>query len=130
MLIHLLNMLIAIMGDTFGKRNEVAEQVKIKDHLAFVIDNWYLKDFSLGDPKQINYIITAFHVHDEGADNEILEQLQSQVGEIKDQISTVHSEITKRQYNQNKNMKRQETSQRLFESEITKQVNENKKMLV
>ena len=25
LLIHLLNMLIAIMGDTFGKRNDVAE---------------------------------------------------------------------------------------------------------
>ena len=40
LLVHLLNMLIAIMGNTFMQRNEVAEQVKIKDHLAFVIDNW------------------------------------------------------------------------------------------
>jgi hypothetical protein len=62
LLIHLLNMLIAIMGDTFGQRNEVAQQIKIKDHLAFVIDNWYLKDFSLGNIKEINYIITAFHI--------------------------------------------------------------------
>ena len=53
MLIHLLNMLIAIMGETFGSRNEVAEQIKIKDHLAFVMDNWYLKDYALGDPKFI-----------------------------------------------------------------------------
>lgn len=42
LLIHLLNMLIAIMGDTFGRRNEVAEQIRVKDHLAFVIDNWFL----------------------------------------------------------------------------------------
>ena len=84
MLIHLLNMLIAIMGDTFGKRNEVAEQIKIKDHLAFVIDNWYLKDYSLGDPKQINYIITAFHVHNHEEKNEVLEKLQEQVEDVKE----------------------------------------------
>ena len=61
MLIHLLNMLIAIMGNTFGNRNEVAEQIKIRDHLAFVIDNWYLKDYAIGDSKQLNYIVAAFH---------------------------------------------------------------------
>ena len=31
MLIHLTNMLIAIMGETFGKRREVSEQIKMKD---------------------------------------------------------------------------------------------------
>lgn len=75
LLIHLLNMLIAIMGETFGNRNEVAEQIKIRDHLAFVIDNWYLKDFSLGDIKQINYIITAFAIEETEDDNEILNNL-------------------------------------------------------
>ena len=61
------------MGETFGSRNEVAEQIKIKDHLAFVMDNWYLKDYALGDPKLIKYIITAFHVSEEVEDNEMLE---------------------------------------------------------
>jgi hypothetical protein len=42
-------MLVGIMGDTFSQRNQVADQIKIKDHLAFVMDNWHLKDFSLGD---------------------------------------------------------------------------------
>ena len=76
MLIHLLNMLIAIMGDTFGQRNEVAEQIKIKDHLAFVIDNWYLKDFSLGNIKEIKYIITAFSLEADEEENEQLARLE------------------------------------------------------
>ena len=83
LLIHMLNMLIAIMGDTFSRRNEVAEQIKIKDHLAFVIDNWYLQDlaFSIGqhfgiNKNQIKYIITAFHLdHDDSHENE--ERLKS-----------------------------------------------------
>lgn len=39
-LIHLLNMLIAIMGESFAKNNQVAYKKKIKDHLHFVMDNW------------------------------------------------------------------------------------------
>jgi hypothetical protein len=53
LVILMLNMLIAIMGNTFGKRREVAEQVNIMDHLAFVMDNFYLKDFALGDLSKI-----------------------------------------------------------------------------
>ena len=62
MIIHLLNMLIAYMGDTFGSNNEVKDQIKIKDHLSFIMDNWYLKDLSLGNVKNIKYIIAALPV--------------------------------------------------------------------
>ena len=44
MTIHLLNMLIAIMGNTFNKRVEVAEQVQVREHLKFILDNWNLKN--------------------------------------------------------------------------------------
>ena len=47
----------------------------MKDHLAFIIDNWYLKDYSLGDISQIKYIIAAFHIDDSSAGNERLENL-------------------------------------------------------
>jgi hypothetical protein len=39
LLIHLLNMLIAIMGETFAKTNEIKHQQTIRNHLRFVIDN-------------------------------------------------------------------------------------------
>lgn len=55
-------MLIAYMGDTFGSNNEVKDQIKIKDHLSFIMDNWYLKDVSLGNVKNIKYIIAALPV--------------------------------------------------------------------
>ena len=41
-LIHLLNMLIAIMGNSFIERSEVAHSIRVKDHLIFVMDNWHL----------------------------------------------------------------------------------------
>jgi hypothetical protein len=64
MQIHLLNMLIAYMGETFSTNNEKGEQIKTKDHLSFVLDNWYLKKASLGDVNDIKYIIAALPVSD------------------------------------------------------------------
>ena len=42
MMIHLLNMLIAIMGESFAARSAFIEQIKLKDHLDFVLMYWYL----------------------------------------------------------------------------------------
>lgn len=39
---HFLNMLIAIMGNTFGERGEVQSQIMTRDHLRFVMDNFHL----------------------------------------------------------------------------------------
>ena len=69
LIIHLFNMLIAIMGDTFNKNNLVENQLRIKDHLSFVLDNWYLNDigsqkFNFRDKSQIKYIMTAFQVQE------------------------------------------------------------------
>ena len=65
MLIHLTNMLIAIMGETFGDRRAVADEIKIKDHLKFVMDNWHLSDMTFKNKEKIKYIITAFHLSEE-----------------------------------------------------------------
>ena len=45
----LLKMLIAIMGSTFAVRKSVANEIKIKDHLRFLLDNWHLMDYALAD---------------------------------------------------------------------------------
>lgn len=76
-------MLIAYMGETFSKNNEVAEQIKIKDHLSFIMDNWYLKDISLGDVKQIKYIIAALPVSDQLDDDDVLAKIDKSVDEVK-----------------------------------------------
>lgn len=43
-MIHLLNMLIAIMGNTYQVNNEKSTQITYRDHLKFVLDNWFLLD--------------------------------------------------------------------------------------
>ena len=61
--IILLKMLIAIMGSTFASRKLVAEEIKVKDHLRFLLDNWHLMDLALKDKSQVTYIVSAFAVN-------------------------------------------------------------------
>lgn len=37
LIIHMLNMLIAIMGNTYATRSAIASQTRMKDHLKFII---------------------------------------------------------------------------------------------
>ena len=59
-ILHFLNMLIAIMGNTFAERAEVGAQIMTKDHLRFVMDNWLLMNIAFRDKSRIKYIIAAF----------------------------------------------------------------------
>jgi len=59
-LIHFLNLLIAIMANTFEERTAVANKIMVKDHLKFVMDNWFLLNFAFRKKKRIRYIVTAF----------------------------------------------------------------------
>ena len=68
MLIHLLNMLIAIMGNTFAERSAISAEIRIRDHLTFVINNWYLSDLAFGsksDKEKLKYVITAFSINED-----------------------------------------------------------------
>ncbi len=78
----MLNMLIAIMGDTFGTNSEVEQLIQVKDHLSFVMDNWYLLNFR--DCSDIKYIIAAFLVQDEDEDVEILHNIEAKVDSTSD----------------------------------------------
>lgn len=62
MVFHLMNMLIAIMGNTFAVRSEIAGEIRIRDHLNFVIDNWYLSDLAFTDKNRLKFIVIAFQV--------------------------------------------------------------------
>jgi hypothetical protein len=56
----LLNLLIAIMGDTFSQQSSITEQLLIKDHLQFIIDSWYLAPLSFKE-KDKQYLIVAYN---------------------------------------------------------------------
>lgn len=68
--ITFLNMLVAIMGNTFNTRVAIIDETIIQDHLGFVVDNWHLlKVAFLFKTKSVKYIITAFLKEDEDDEN-------------------------------------------------------------
>ena len=75
--IHLLNMLIAIMGNTFGERTEVSNLIQVRDHLKFVIDNWHMNDTSFKNKSKIKYIITAFNQDEKEVEEGPIEELRT-----------------------------------------------------
>ena len=79
MLMILLRMLIAIMGNTFTTRNKVAKMVKVKDHLRFVMDNWHLRDYALKDKSQIQYIVCALSADELQSEKEKFAELNYEI---------------------------------------------------
>ena len=71
-MIHLLNMLIAIMGNTYSERREQEVSLRQKDHLRFVLDNFHLRENSFEDIKSVRYIIAAFQMDEEITESEEL----------------------------------------------------------
>ena len=71
----MMNMLIAIMGETFAENNLIEDQTKLKKKLQFVVDNWYTN--ALGsDMKRITYIITAIYNEEDDEEVEILKEIE------------------------------------------------------
>ena len=74
MCIHLLNMLIAIMGESFSKNSKVAEaEIKISQ-LAFVVDNWWINPIE--EKEKIVYLVAAFSINDDDDEEEAQKQLE------------------------------------------------------
>ena len=74
LLLHLLNMLIAIMGETFAVNNEVKQMQQLKAHLTFVIENWWIDPIE--EKNKIKYLICAFLKDEEKLEVEILQELK------------------------------------------------------
>ena len=65
-----LNMLVAIMGNTFSTRIQILDESIIHEHLLFVVDNWHLLRIAFFlDVRSVKYIITAFLKEDDDDEN-------------------------------------------------------------
>lgn len=85
-LIHFMNMLIAIMGNTFAIREAVGKQIMLRDHLRFVMDNWILIHVAV-DYKNLKYIVGAFQADEEGGDNEEITLIKENLDSMKNQMN-------------------------------------------
>lgn len=100
MLIHLLNMLIAIMGETFQVRSTVAESIRVKDHLSFVVDNWHLSDYVLKEErKKIRYIVTAMSSTEDQFDesSKLIERVENLESKLDDRFDKLNQTLVRTQ---------------------------------
>ena len=92
MCIHLLNMLIAIMGETFGANNETKDIQQLKSHLYFVLKQWnYLKE--IPNKERVRFLISAVVKEDETKEMEILESIKSEFDILDNKITKINSDI-------------------------------------
>ena len=80
MCIHLLNMLIAMMGESFTKNNEEGDAKKKMSQLDFVVDNWYINPIENKD--KIVYIIAARLISSESDSDERFDALEGKLQNI------------------------------------------------
>lgn len=57
------------MGNTYMERNVVAHNIRSRDHLKFVIENWELNQYFENRDK-LKYIVTAYKVKELQQDQE------------------------------------------------------------
>lgn len=101
-MILLLNMLIAIMGNTFAVGNESLEQQKYREHLRFVVDNWFLRELAFSDIRGVKYIITAFSAADDEGDDPVFDEIKDEIRKQQESVSN----MVRVQGDQLKDMKR------------------------
>jgi len=75
-----MNMLIAIMGETFNQNNEVKKRAQVQAHLRFVIDNIWMN--ALPNSQKISYLIAAFLNEEENDDVAILQTLKEDLANM------------------------------------------------
>lgn len=88
-MIHLLNMLIAIMGNTYSQRRDQEDALRYKDHLRFVLDNFHMRESAFKNMKRVKYIIAAFTMDDENQESEVLSSLEDQISQV--QLDVLHN---------------------------------------
>jgi hypothetical protein len=99
LMIHLLNMLIAIMGQAFTDNSEIYHKMKIKEKLRFVLDKWVFKDKFLGNDKELTHILAAF------VKTESDETYNNQIHELKTHFEQNLSKLSYKLFKEIKEMK-------------------------
>jgi len=86
LLVHLLNMLIAIMSDEFEKNNEMRSKIKIQEQLRFILDKWVYRSKVLGDVSEVKYVVVATILEeDQKEESSLLKHVVSKLDQMERQ---------------------------------------------
>ena len=91
LVIHMLNMIIAIMSETFEERNAHAEQIRLQAHLIHVKDTWNIVTLFENwinwyrfrhYHRTSKYIICAFSVQEKDHENKIIKETHDSIEKL------------------------------------------------
>lgn len=107
LLVVMMNMLIAIMGDTFASQSAVSSQLRVKDHLKFILDHLFIGEYALPEDQKFNYLITAFNSanSDENKMDNMMHSLCSKLSQLEKTMISQFNEMEKRNGAKNKELK-------------------------
>ena len=94
--IHLLNMLIAIMGQSFDRNAEIADSNSRISQLEFVVNNWWINPIKAKN--KITYFVAAFNVQEDHNDDHKIDSIMSTLAEIQNNQKIQYAEIKHMQY--------------------------------
>lgn len=77
LIIHLLNMLIALMGNQLSDNTENQYLIRQQEKLKFVLDKWAYKNLIFGseDDQKLKFIICAFIPEDDSHDQSMMKSI-------------------------------------------------------
>jgi len=77
LIIHLLNMLIALMGNQLSDNTQNQTLIRQQEKLKFVLDKWAYKNliFSSEDDQKLKFIICAFIPDDESHEESMMKSI-------------------------------------------------------
>ena len=96
MLTHLLNMLIAIMGQSFDSNAVIADSNRKISQLEFVVNNWWIHPIK--DKNEIVYFVSAFAIKDDDDKEGKLENVEAEIRDIRKLILDQHKQMSDIQY--------------------------------
>ena len=89
LIVHLLNMLIALMGNQLSANTENQNAMKLQERLKFVLDKWAYKNIVSRELKQndIKYIICAFVPEQDNKHQSVLKEISNAQAQFEEKFN-------------------------------------------
>ena len=76
LIVHLMNMIVALLGEKQSQNIEDSEYINYQVKLAFVVENWNLLPFDKKERLRANYLVAGFFSEEEDEEEEALNDLR------------------------------------------------------
>lgn len=91
LVIHLMNMVIALMGNTLSEDIERSSIQMYKSRLLFVLENWYSGYMTDIDKARTTHLITAHIKSEDSKELKAISELTNNISKIKEKVDLIEA---------------------------------------